>query len=104
MKDQVKVRHSTGMVLAARAATCVAACAALWLALVSPARATIYTLTNPGDVVFGEDQTVVTVYEDTLYDLARAYSLGSEELIRVNQSVDPWLPGAGKLLVVPGRH
>jgi L,D-transpeptidase ErfK/SrfK len=110
MKDQVKVRHSTGMVahavtrVAARAATCVAACAALWLALVSPARATIYTLTNPGDVVFGEDQTVVTVYEDTLYDLARAYSLGSEELIRVNPGIDPWLPGAGKVIIIPGRH
>ena len=43
-----------------------------------------------------EDQTVETVYEDTLYDLARKYGLGSEELIRVNPGIDPWLPGAGK--------
>ena len=68
------------------------------------ANATTYTLTNPDDMVIGEDQTIMTVYEDTLYDLARAYSLGSEELIRVNPKVDPWLPGAGKMLVVPGRH
>jgi L,D-transpeptidase ErfK/SrfK len=68
------------------------------------AHATMYTLTNANDTVVGEDQTVITVYEDTLYDLAAAYSLGSEELIRVNPGVDPWLPGAGKLLVVPGRH
>jgi L,D-transpeptidase ErfK/SrfK len=68
------------------------------------AHATTYTLTSPTDTVVGEDQTVITVYEDTLYDLAAAYSLGSEELIRVNPGVDPWLPGAGKLLVVPGRH
>jgi L,D-transpeptidase ErfK/SrfK len=66
--------------------------------------ATSYTLPNANDTVVGEDQTVMTVYEDTLYDLAAAYSLGSEELIRVNPGVDPWLPGAGKLLIVPGRH
>ncbi len=52
----------------------------------------------------GEDQTIETVYEDTLYDLARKYSLGSEELIRVNPGVDPWIPGVGKKLLVPGRH
>jgi L,D-transpeptidase ErfK/SrfK len=68
------------------------------------AGATTYTLPRPEDTVVGEDQTVITAYEDTLYDLARAYSLGSEELIRVNPSVDPWLPGSGKVLVVPGRH
>jgi len=38
--------------------------------------------------VVGDDQTVVTVYEDTLYDLAAKYSLGSEELIRVNPGID----------------
>ena len=68
------------------------------------ANATTYTLSKPDDMVVGDDQTIITVYEDTLYDLARAYSLGSEELIRVNPKVDPWLPGAGKMLVVPGRH
>jgi len=66
--------------------------------------ATTYTLKGPGDTVVGEDQTVVTVYADTLYDIARKDSLGSEELIRVNPGVDPWLPGAGKRLIVPGRH
>jgi L,D-transpeptidase ErfK/SrfK len=70
----------------------------------SAARATTYILPKPDDMVVGEDQTIQTVYEDTLYDLARAYSLGSEELIRVNPGVDPWLPGAGKMLTVPGRH
>jgi len=73
-------------------------------ASVQPARATLYTLAKPDDVVVGQDKTVVTVYEDTLYDLARRFSLGSEELIRVNPGVDPWLPGAGKTLVVPDSH
>jgi L,D-transpeptidase ErfK/SrfK len=76
----------------------------LALAGADSAQATVYTLPTPSATVFGEDQTVVTVYEDTLYDLARKFSLGSEELIRVNLGVDPWLPGAGKQLVVPGRH
>jgi L,D-transpeptidase ErfK/SrfK len=68
------------------------------------ARATVYTLATRDTVVVGEDQSVETVYEDTLYDLAAKFSLGSEELIRVNPAVDPWLPGAGKKLLVPGRH
>lgn len=75
------------------------------LALCVPiANATTYPLTGHDDIVVGQDQSVVTVYEDTLYDLARKFSLGSEELIRVNVGVDPWLPGAGKKLVVPDRH
>jgi L,D-transpeptidase ErfK/SrfK len=69
-----------------------------------PARATLYTLANRDDAVVGQDKAVETVFEDTLYDLARKFSLGSEELIRVNPGVDPWLPGAGKTLVVPDRH
>jgi len=68
------------------------------------ARATTYTLPSKDASVVGEDQTVVTVYEDTLYDLAAKFSLGSEELIRVNPGVDPWLPGAGKKLIVPNTH
>ena len=66
--------------------------------------ATTVTLTKADDIVFGTDQTIQTVYEDTLYDLAAKYSLGSEELIRVNPGVDPWLPGAGTTISVPGRH
>src|SRR5580700_593969 len=68
------------------------------------AGATVYSLAHPDDAIFGEDQTVETVYEDTLYDLARKFSLGSEELIRVNPGIDPWIPGAGKQVIVPGRH
>jgi L,D-transpeptidase ErfK/SrfK len=78
--------------------------ALLSIGALSNANATTYTLTKADDTVIGEDQTVITVYEDTLYGLAAAYSLGSEELIRVNPGVDPWLPGAGKQIVVPGRH
>ncbi|HWW21799.1 MAG TPA: L,D-transpeptidase family protein [Steroidobacteraceae bacterium] len=76
----------------------------LSLGLAAPARATVYELSDPDQQVVGEDQTLATVYEDTLYDLARQYSLGSEEVIRVNPGIDPWLPGAGKQVIIPGRH
>ena len=69
-----------------------------------PVQATEYTFSDRDGVVVGEDRTIVTVYEDTLYDLAEKFSLGSEELIRVNPGVDPWRPGAGTTIVVPGRH
>ena len=81
-----------------------AALGAAALGAATVAQATVYTLTKPDDIVVGQDQTITTVYEDTLYDLAAKYSLGSEEIIRVNPGVDPWLPGAGKELTVPGRH
>ena len=68
------------------------------------AHATIFPIANKNDSVVGQDQTVETVYEDTLYDLANKYSLGSEEIIRVNPGVDPWIPGAGKQIIIPGRH
>ncbi|MDB6084720.1 MAG: hypothetical protein JWN43_2601, partial [Gammaproteobacteria bacterium] len=64
----------------------------------------VYPLAKGDAPLIGEDQSMVTTYADTLYDLARKFSLGSEELIRVNPGVDPWIPGAGKTIVVPGRH
>jgi L,D-transpeptidase ErfK/SrfK len=68
------------------------------------AQATVYQLATADDSVVGEDQSVQTTYEDTLYDLARKFSLGSEEVIRVNPGVDPWIPGADKSVIIPGRH
>ena len=86
------------------AALLLALLAVVGLAAAGPAHATVYQLTTPDDAVVGEDQSVQTVYEDTLYDLARKFSLGSEEVIRVNPNVDPWIPGADKTIIIPGRH
>ena len=83
---------------------CIAAASLFTVGAGNFSQATTYTLAKPDDSVVGDDQAVETVYEDTLYDLAAKYSLGSEELIRVNPGIDPWLPGAGKTLTVPGRH
>ena len=74
------------------------------LGLAHTAGATVFPLPKPDDPIVGEDQTVVTVYADTLYDLAQKYSLGSEEIIRVNPGIDPWIPGADKTVTIPGRH
>jgi len=76
----------------------------LSMALSAPSLATVYVLSSPAQTVLGEDLRIQTVYEDTLYDLARRYSLGSDELIRVNAGLDPWIPGAGKTVLIPGRH
>ncbi|HWS66891.1 MAG TPA: L,D-transpeptidase family protein [Steroidobacteraceae bacterium] len=92
-------RHATPRCFAAAALL-----ASLSFGCAGIAHATVYPLPQNDNPVVGGDQTVLTVYEDTLYDLARRFSLGSEEMIRVNPGVDPWIPGAGKTLVVPNTH
>jgi L,D-transpeptidase ErfK/SrfK len=74
-----------------------------FLGLGGATHAATFELTDPKVLVYGADQEHTAVYEDTLYDLARQYSLGSEELVRVNPQVDPWLPKPGTELIVPGR-
>jgi L,D-transpeptidase ErfK/SrfK len=69
-----------------------------------PAGASVFPLPADGSAVVGDDNTITTVYEDTLPDLAHRYSLGYYEIIRANPGVDVWLPGAGKRVVLPGRR
>ncbi|MCS6947938.1 MAG: L,D-transpeptidase family protein [Steroidobacteraceae bacterium] len=66
-----------------------------------PLVATELRLDAAGETIFGEIQTVRTRSTDTLLDLARQYSLGYEELTRVNPHVDPWLPGEGTEVLLP---
>ena len=71
----------------------------------APARAAVYVLASDGSTqVVGQDLHIKTRFEDTLYDLARKYGVGSEEIIRVNPGVDPWLPGRGTDVLIPGRR
>ena len=76
---------------------------AVALMATAQASATQFELTE-GSEVFGEDLHIKTHYSDTLSEIARRYSLGWEELIRANPKVDPWLPGEGTDLVIPGRR
>ena len=73
-------------------------------AAVLPARATVFDLPSTDAPLLGREERVVTSFEDTLYEIARRYSLGSEEVVRVNPGVDPWLPRAGKSIVIPGQR
>jgi L,D-transpeptidase ErfK/SrfK len=68
------------------------------------AQAAVYELPEGSTALFGREERVVTSYQDTLYEIARRFSLGSEEIVRVNQGMDPWLPGAGKDVVIPGER
>ncbi|MBV6417668.1 MAG: hypothetical protein CMLOHMNK_02398 [Steroidobacteraceae bacterium] len=70
----------------------------------SAAHATVYPLPEDGAALFGSVEHIVTTYEDTLIDLGRRYSLGYEEILRVNPGVDPWLPGEGTAVLLPGQR
>lgn len=64
----------------------------------------VFELREDGGGVFGRVEAIETRYEDTLIELARRYSLGYEELTRVNPGVDPWLPGEGTRVLIPGQR
>jgi L,D-transpeptidase ErfK/SrfK len=62
-----------------------------------------FTLEGDDDDVVGTVQIVASSKEDTLPDIARRFNVGYEEITRANPGVDPWLPGAGRDIVVPTR-
>jgi L,D-transpeptidase ErfK/SrfK len=62
-----------------------------------------FELTDPDDDVVGAVQITIASEEDTLPDIARRFNVGYEEIVRANPGVDPWLPGAGRNVVVPTR-
>jgi L,D-transpeptidase ErfK/SrfK len=76
----------------------------LALLLAWPAAADQYTLPAAGTDVVGETLTTQTEAKDTLLDVARRYGLGYEEITNANPGVDPWLPGAGTVVVVPKQR
>jgi L,D-transpeptidase ErfK/SrfK len=87
-----------------RAALASAVILALVLGSGTAARAAVYELADDGGTqIVGADAQLRSSYQDTLYDLARQHGVGSEEITRANPGVDPWLPGEGTLLVIPGR-
>jgi L,D-transpeptidase ErfK/SrfK len=59
---------------------------------------------EPGQDIVGVVQITTATKEDTLTDIARRFNVGYEEVVRANPGVDPWLPGAGRQIVVPSRY
>ncbi|HXQ64152.1 MAG TPA: L,D-transpeptidase family protein [Steroidobacteraceae bacterium] len=53
--------------------------------------------------VVGVVQATTIGKEDTLPDIARRFNVGYEEMVRANPGVDPWLPGAGREVIIPTR-
>ncbi len=82
-----------------RLSACVWGLVALLAAAVAPA--TELQLDKAGETLFGELKYIKTMRSDTLIDIARQYSLGYEEITRVNPGVDPWLPGEGTEVLLP---
>ncbi len=67
------------------------------------AEATEFEL-GPGQVLVGSAGEYVTREEDTLPEVARANDLGYGQLMAVNTGIDPWLPGAGRRIVLPSAY
>lgn len=58
---------------------------------------------EPDDLI-GRNLLHRAVEGDDLVELALAYRVGYVELLAANPGVDPWLPGVGTELVIPGEH
>ncbi|MGN5519113.1 L,D-transpeptidase family protein [Halopseudomonas sp. Lyrl_26] len=63
-----------------------------------------YPLTASGQQLVGEVRVLKARYEDTLADLADAHGFGFNEIVAANPGVDPWLPGDGTAITLPGMH
>ncbi|MBL8259707.1 MAG: L,D-transpeptidase family protein [Candidatus Competibacteraceae bacterium] len=79
-----------------------------WLLLggivTAAAQATVYPLPPPDNDVVGEVKVVHAQNEETLLDIARAHSLGYDEIVHANPGVDRWAPGEKTPIVLPTRY
>ncbi|HYE34005.1 L,D-transpeptidase family protein [Methylocaldum sp.] len=71
--------------------------------LVAPlsSMAEVFALPANGSDLIGEIQYTKAKHEDTLIDIAREFSVGQDEIVMANPTVDRWLPGDGKDVLVP---
>jgi L,D-transpeptidase ErfK/SrfK len=79
------------------------ACAAVLAACLSTASGATFTLDDPEHDVVGAIEVTHTDPGDTLLDIARRHDLGVGEIVAANPGVDPWVPGAGRQIVLPTR-
>lgn len=64
----------------------------------SPARAQVR------DDIIGTLRRHTAVDTDTFVDLARRFDLGYTEMVAANPDIDPWLPEAGSIVLLPTAH
>jgi len=74
------------------------------LLAVAAALAGTATAATPDTPFVGRLDQYTTTYEDTLHDVARRFDLGFTELRAANPDVDPFTPGEGTRLLLPGAH
>lgn len=67
------------------------------------AHATVYPLPSPDNDIIGEVKVVHAQKDETLLDIARAHSLGYDEIVHANPGVDRWAPGEKTPIVLPSR-
>lgn len=67
------------------------------------AQATEHRL-EPGQQVIGRIHQIEAQFQDTFADLGEAYGFGQLEMEAANRGVDPWLPGEGAQITLPGKH
>ena len=71
---------------------------------VAPMNQYEFVLQHTKQAVVGEPQIILSRWEDTFPDIARAYGLGYDELVAANPGVDPWLPGEGSAILLPTQY
>ncbi|WP_348757120.1 L,D-transpeptidase family protein [Candidatus Methylocalor cossyra] len=67
------------------------------------AQGEVFQLPADGSDLIGEVRYTRARYDDTLLDIARAFSVGQVEMDMANPTVDRWLPGEGTQVVIPRR-
>jgi L,D-transpeptidase ErfK/SrfK len=90
-RDSRDVRRLRGVILASLLST------------LGSVRAATFELPPAGTDVVGDVSTVIAAHDDTLIDIAHRYGFGYEDMVRANPDVNPWLPGEGTEIVLPGR-
>jgi L,D-transpeptidase ErfK/SrfK len=80
-------------------------CITLLLAFAASAtQALTLPLPPVGEDIVGEPTTIrVQHYDDTLNKYAEAYSMGFRELLSANPGINPWVPGEGREVLIPGE-
>lgn len=77
--------------------------------LAQPSFATVYNLpSKPNDTVVAEYPNEIAVtraeHDETLLDVARRFSLGQVEVVRLNQELDRWLVKKGQVVTLPNKR